>query len=38
MGFKVILTPRSLDDLEAIVAFTAKENPGRARTFAQRSD
>jgi plasmid stabilization system protein ParE len=33
MGFKVILTPQSLDDLEAIVTFIAKDNPGRARTF-----
>ncbi|HSY19118.1 MAG TPA: type II toxin-antitoxin system RelE/ParE family toxin [Candidatus Acidoferrales bacterium] len=33
MGFKVILTPQSLDDLKAIVAFIAKDNPGRARTF-----
>jgi plasmid stabilization system protein ParE len=33
MGFKVILTPQSLDDLEEIVTFIAKDNPGRARTF-----
>jgi plasmid stabilization system protein ParE len=33
MGFKVILTPQSLDDLEEIVAFIAKDNPGCARTF-----
>ena len=33
MGFKVILTPQSLDDLRAIVAFIARDNPGRARIF-----
>jgi len=33
MGFKVILTPQSLDDLQKIVAFIAIDNPGRARTF-----
>jgi toxin ParE1/3/4 len=33
MGFKVILTPQSMDDLEAIVTFIAKNNPERARTF-----
>jgi toxin ParE1/3/4 len=33
MGFKVILTPQSLDDLEAIVTFIAKDNPERVRTF-----
>ncbi len=33
MDFKVILTPQSLDDLENIVTFIAKDNPGRARTF-----
>jgi toxin ParE1/3/4 len=33
MGFKVILTPESLDDLRDIVTFIAKDNPGRARTF-----
>ncbi len=33
MGHKVILTPQSLDDLEEIVTFIAKENPERARTF-----
>lgn len=33
MGFKVILTPQSLDDLRGIVSFIAKDNPGRARTF-----
>jgi plasmid stabilization system protein ParE len=33
MGCKVILTPQSLDDLENIVTFIAKDNPGRARTF-----
>jgi plasmid stabilization system protein ParE len=33
MGFKVILTPQSLDDLENIVTFIARDNPGRARTF-----
>jgi toxin ParE1/3/4 len=33
MGFKVILTPQSLDDLADIVTFIAKDNPERARTF-----
>jgi addiction module RelE/StbE family toxin len=33
MGFKVILTPQSLDDLKEIVAYIAKDNPARARTF-----
>ena len=33
MGCKVILTTQSLDDLEEIVAFIAKDNPERARTF-----
>lgn len=33
MGFKVILTPQSLDDLQDIVRFIAKDNPERARTF-----
>ena len=33
MGFKIILTPQSLDDLEEIVTFIAKDNSERARTF-----
>ena len=33
MGCKVILTPQSLDDLEEIVTFIARNNPERARTF-----
>jgi toxin ParE1/3/4 len=33
MGCKVILTPQSLNDLESIVTFIARDNPGRARTF-----
>jgi toxin ParE1/3/4 len=33
MGFKVILTPQSLGDLEEIVTFIARDNPERARTF-----
>lgn len=33
MGFKVILTPQSLDDLKEIVTFIAADNPERARTF-----
>ncbi|HEV2693777.1 MAG TPA: type II toxin-antitoxin system RelE/ParE family toxin [Verrucomicrobiae bacterium] len=33
MGFKVILTPQSLEDLKAIVTFIAKDNPVRARSF-----
>jgi toxin ParE1/3/4 len=33
MGFKVILTPKSVTDLEGIVTFIAKDNPERARSF-----
>jgi plasmid stabilization system protein ParE len=33
MGFKVILTPQSMGDLEEIVTFIAKNNPERAGTF-----
>ena len=33
MGFKVILTPQSVSDLETITKFIAKDNPERARTF-----
>lgn len=33
MGFKVILTPQSLADLQAIVGFIAKDNSERARAF-----
>jgi toxin ParE1/3/4 len=33
MGFKVILTPQSLEDLKAVVVFIAKDNPVRARSF-----
>ena len=33
MGFKVILTPESLEDLREIVVFIARDNPERARTF-----
>lgn len=33
MGFKVILTPQSLDDLEKIVAFIARDSRERAHTF-----
>jgi plasmid stabilization system protein ParE len=33
MGLKVIFTPQSMDDLKAIVAFIARDNPERARTF-----
>ena len=33
MGFKVILTPQSVNDLEEIVTFIAKDNSDRARTF-----
>ena len=33
MGFKAILTPQSMGDLEEIVVFIAKNNPERARTF-----
>jgi plasmid stabilization system protein ParE len=33
MGFKVILTPQSVSDLEGIVTFIAKDNPERARSF-----
>ena len=33
MGFKVILTPQSIDDLRETVTFIAQHNPERARTF-----
>jgi toxin ParE1/3/4 len=33
MGFKVVLTPQSLADLEEIVTFIAKDKPERACTF-----
>jgi toxin ParE1/3/4 len=33
MGFKVVLTPQSIADLEAIVKFIAKHNSERARSF-----
>jgi hypothetical protein len=33
MGFKVILTPKSVADLESIVTFIARDNLDRARTF-----
>ncbi|MEK7684172.1 MAG: type II toxin-antitoxin system RelE/ParE family toxin [Verrucomicrobiota bacterium] len=33
MGFKVILTPQSLDDLKEAVIFIARDHPDRARTF-----
>lgn len=33
MGFKVILTQESLDDLREIVTFIARDNPDRALTF-----
>jgi len=33
MGFKVIFTPQSIRDLEAIVTFIAQRDPERARTF-----
>jgi toxin ParE1/3/4 len=33
MGFQVILTPQSLEDLEQIVSFIAKDNPARGRSF-----
>jgi len=33
MGFKVILTPQSLDDLRDIVAFIAQANSERAKSF-----
>ncbi len=33
MGFKVILTPQSLDDLREIVSFIAQDNPERAKSF-----
>ncbi len=32
-GFKVILTPQSIDDLRETVSFIAQHNPERARTF-----
>ena len=33
MGFQVILTPQSLDDLREAVSVIAQHNPERARTF-----
>lgn len=33
MGFKVILTPQSINDLREAVTFIAQHNPERARTF-----
>ncbi len=33
MGFPVILTPQSQDDLAHIVTYIAKDNPDRARAF-----
>jgi plasmid stabilization system protein ParE len=34
--FQVILSPRSLDDLEKIVAYIAADNPQAAERFGQR--
>ena len=33
MGFKVILTPQSQDDLREIVGFIARHNRDRAKSF-----
>jgi plasmid stabilization system protein ParE len=33
MVFKVILTPQSQEDLRAAVAFIARHDPQRAKTF-----
>jgi plasmid stabilization system protein ParE len=33
VGFKVILTPQSIVDLEEIISFIASDNPNRAGTF-----
>lgn len=33
MGFKVVLTPQSQDDLREIVSFIAADNPIRAKSF-----
>ena len=33
MGFKIVLTPQALADLESIVRFIAKDNRDRAREF-----
>jgi toxin ParE1/3/4 len=33
MGFKVVLTPQSLEDLKEIVSFIAKDSPERASDF-----
>ena len=33
MGFKVILTPQSQDDLREIVSFIAQDNSERAKSF-----
>jgi toxin ParE1/3/4 len=33
MGFQVILTPQSQDDLREIISFIAQDNPVRAKSF-----
>ena len=33
MGWPVILTPQSQEDLREIVTYIARDSPGRARTF-----
>ncbi|HEX5399691.1 MAG TPA: type II toxin-antitoxin system RelE/ParE family toxin [Verrucomicrobiae bacterium] len=33
MGFKVILTPQSQEDLQEIVSFIARQHPVRAKSF-----
>jgi plasmid stabilization system protein ParE len=33
MGWPVVLTPQSQDDLREIVSFIARDSPARARTF-----
>ena len=33
MGLPVILTPQALEDLQQIVSFIARDNPGRAQSF-----
>ncbi|MGA2052006.1 MAG: type II toxin-antitoxin system RelE/ParE family toxin [Opitutales bacterium] len=35
MGHQVILTPRAIEDLRAIVEYIAADNPGRALTFGE---
>jgi len=35
MGRKVILSPRAIEDLEAIVSYIAEDSPARAQLFGE---